>query len=181
MKKILYPLLLSLPVSAIAQVGMGTTTPDASAQLDVNSTSKGALFPRLTTTQRDAIANPATGLVIFNTTTSAIECNAGTPASPAWSSASTTKSVTLSGSGSYSVGNSASYIVNLGTVTIAFPTASAQYLDRVYRIKLYNTTTLTGTFLSTGGAPVTNPALGNGTYELHCVTNGAGLYLWVFF
>jgi uncharacterized protein (TIGR02145 family) len=52
-----------------AQVGIGTTTPAATAQLDVSSTSKGFLPPRMTTAQRDAILNPADGLIIFNTTT----------------------------------------------------------------------------------------------------------------
>jgi len=49
------------------QVGIGTTTP--SAKLDVTSTTQGFLPPRMTTTQRDAISTPATGLVIYNTTT----------------------------------------------------------------------------------------------------------------
>lgn len=51
-----------------AQVGIGTTSPDASAVLDVESTSKGFLPPRMTTAQRDAIASPANGLTVYNTT-----------------------------------------------------------------------------------------------------------------
>ncbi len=64
-------LLLATSFSAQAQtggVGIGTTTPNASAVLDVQSTSKSLLPPRLTVTQRDAIASPATGLVVYNTT-----------------------------------------------------------------------------------------------------------------
>lgn len=41
--------------------------PDPSAMIDVSATNKGALIPRLTTAQRDAVASPATGLFIFNT------------------------------------------------------------------------------------------------------------------
>lgn len=48
-------------------VGIGTTTPAASAQLDVNSTTKGFLPPRMTTAQRSAIAAPAEGLLVFQT------------------------------------------------------------------------------------------------------------------
>lgn len=54
-------------------VGINNTnsTPDASAMLDVNSTDKGILIPRMTTTQRTAISSPATGLLVFdNTSTS---------------------------------------------------------------------------------------------------------------
>ena len=54
-------------------VGIGTTTPAASAQLDVSSTSKGFLPPRMTTTDRDAIASPASGLIIYNNTTNSLE------------------------------------------------------------------------------------------------------------
>ena len=48
-------------------VGIGTTSPDASAQLDVSSTSKGLLIPRMTGAQRRAIASPAAGLIVYQT------------------------------------------------------------------------------------------------------------------
>ena len=53
-----------------AQVGIGTMTADPSAQLDVTSTKKGFLAPRMTMVQRDSIAlreTPATGLLIYQT------------------------------------------------------------------------------------------------------------------
>jgi hypothetical protein len=50
------------------QVGVGTLTPASSAAIDVSSTTRGLLPPRMTAAQRDAIANPAQGLLIFNTT-----------------------------------------------------------------------------------------------------------------
>ena len=55
-----------------SNIGVGTTTPNASAKLEVNSTVQGFLPPRMTTVQRDAIAAPAIGLVIFNTTTNCL-------------------------------------------------------------------------------------------------------------
>ena len=61
-----------------AQVGIGTTNPNASAELDVTSTTKGFLPPRLTTTQRNAISSPATGLTIYNTTLNCMEYFNGT-------------------------------------------------------------------------------------------------------
>jgi hypothetical protein len=58
--------------TAFAQnIGIGTATPAASAQLDVVSTTKGVLIPRVTTAQMNAIASPATGLLVYNTTASA--------------------------------------------------------------------------------------------------------------
>lgn len=52
---------------ANGNVGIGTTSPNASAILDINSTTKGMLAPRMTKAQRDAIVTPATGLLIFQT------------------------------------------------------------------------------------------------------------------
>lgn len=52
-------------------VGIGTATPAASAQLDVTSTTKGVLVPRVTTEQMNAIASPANGLLVYNTTAEA--------------------------------------------------------------------------------------------------------------
>lgn len=48
--------------------GIGTTTPDSSSLLEIKSTSKGILIPRMTQTKRDAIVRPATGLLIYQTT-----------------------------------------------------------------------------------------------------------------
>jgi hypothetical protein len=42
-----------------------TATPDASAILDVQSTTQGMLIPRMTETQKNAISSPATGLMIY--------------------------------------------------------------------------------------------------------------------
>ncbi len=62
--------LLSISIVTNAQVGIGITTANASAALDVSSTTKGALFPRMTEAQRTAM-NPlpaaAQGLMIYQT------------------------------------------------------------------------------------------------------------------
>lgn len=61
--------------SAMAQgVTIGSNNPpDPSAALDIQSSQKGLLLPRLTTTQRNAIVNPAVGLQIYNSTTNCVE------------------------------------------------------------------------------------------------------------
>lgn len=56
-----------LTATTYAQVGIGTTTPDASSALDITSTTKGLLIPRMTNAQRQAISNPAPGLLVFVT------------------------------------------------------------------------------------------------------------------
>ena len=63
-------LVLASTLASHAQVGIGTSSPNAA--LDVTSTTQGFLPPRMTTTQRNAISSPAVGLVIFNTTTNCL-------------------------------------------------------------------------------------------------------------
>lgn len=52
---------------ANAQIGIGTVTPNATAVLDITSTTQGLLTPRMTTVQRNAIASPAEGLIVYDT------------------------------------------------------------------------------------------------------------------
>jgi len=49
-------------------VGIGTSSPAASAILDVQSTTKGVRMPNMTTTQKNAISSPVAGLMVFDTT-----------------------------------------------------------------------------------------------------------------
>lgn len=73
-----------LHTQAQGSVGVGTASPDGSAILDIFSTNKGVLFPRMTTAQRNAITSPATGLVIYNIDTNCYDVYFGT----SWESAS---------------------------------------------------------------------------------------------
>ncbi|PAM92769.1 hypothetical protein B4N84_21805 [Flavobacterium sp. IR1] len=59
--------------SVQSQIGMGTPNPDPSAVLELSSTQKGFLPPRLTTLQRNAIVQPAEGLTIYNTDKDCLE------------------------------------------------------------------------------------------------------------
>jgi hypothetical protein len=70
---IITALLTTYLLEAQVSVSSDGSEPDSSAMLDVKSTSKGVLIPRMTTAQRDAITNPAESLIIFNTTTQCYE------------------------------------------------------------------------------------------------------------
>ncbi|MFO7614428.1 MAG: fibrobacter succinogenes major paralogous domain-containing protein [Bacteroidales bacterium] len=59
--------------------------PDGSAILDVQSNTKGMLVPRMSISEKDAISNPANGLLIFCTDDNLFYMNRGTAASPDWS------------------------------------------------------------------------------------------------
>ncbi|MDC0380668.1 DUF1566 domain-containing protein [Flavobacteriaceae bacterium] len=56
-----------LTATTYAQIGINNETPDASAALDITSTTGGLLVPRMTNAQRQAISNPAAGLQVFVT------------------------------------------------------------------------------------------------------------------
>ena len=68
-----------------SQIGIGTLTPNSSSVLDVSSSDRGFLFPRLRIVERDAILDPAEGLTIYNLDESCLQVNVGTPSSPVWS------------------------------------------------------------------------------------------------
>ena len=67
MRKITLITLMLFTALSYAQVGINTNTPDASSALEIESTTGGILIPRMTETQRDAIALPASGLMIYQT------------------------------------------------------------------------------------------------------------------
>jgi hypothetical protein len=68
-KTLLFASLFISGVSIAQSVGINTTgaTADPSAMLDISSSSKGVLVPRMLMSERDAIVNPATGLLIYQT------------------------------------------------------------------------------------------------------------------
>lgn len=98
-------------------LGVGTATPDASAKLEVSSTTQGMLVPRMTATQRSSIASPATGLLVYQTDgTAGFYFNSGTPSAPSWTSLS-------GGSLPSQTSNAGKYLTTNGT------TASWQFLN----------------------------------------------------
>ncbi|MGB1315395.1 MAG: FISUMP domain-containing protein [Chitinophagales bacterium] len=84
--KLLFIMLLGFALSTQAQVKIGDnpTILDPSAVLELESTTLGFLPTRMTEAERDAIANPATALMLYNTSVPCLQINMGTPAIPSW-------------------------------------------------------------------------------------------------
>ena len=80
-------MLFFAPLGLRGQVVVGTAPPDGSAVLEVQSGTGGVLLPRMTQSERDAIALPATGLMLYNTVSKCLEVNVGTPTSVEWARA----------------------------------------------------------------------------------------------
>jgi hypothetical protein len=108
------------------QVGIGTNSLNASALLHLASTTQGFLPPSMTTTQRNAISSPASGLTIYNTSTNALNIYNGTSwgavgggggAFSQWTEVTGTSQTMTSGQG---------YIANnAALVTLTLPTTCA--------------------------------------------------------
>lgn len=65
-------------------IGNGTTIADASSIMDIGSTTRGILPPRMTTTQKNAISSPAEGLMVYDTTLHKLYVYDGTTWQAAW-------------------------------------------------------------------------------------------------
>ena len=84
--KIVFLLLLVLSITSNmwSQVGIGTSSPNSNAVLELSSTTQGMKFPKMTTTERNAIASPAKGLTVFDTDLNCLMVNFGTTSSANW-------------------------------------------------------------------------------------------------
>ena len=170
-------------------VGIGTTTPNSSALLDLTSTTKGLLPPRMTSAQRDAIATPASGLVIYNTSNTRYEYYNGS----GWTSLMGLSSVglalpselTVSGSPLTSNGNITASWANQNANNIfagpstgspAVPAFRALVADDIPSLNASKINA--GTFSvergGTGAATLTGILKGDGTNAVSGISNTAG-------
>src|SRR6476660_6661653 len=85
MRKIsLLLLIISCSIVHAQTVGIGTTNPDPSAQLDITHASKGLLIPRMNTSNIASISNPAKGLMVYDSVKNQLMVNMGTVSIPNW-------------------------------------------------------------------------------------------------
>jgi hypothetical protein len=128
-------LVLFFTLTTQAQVGIGNTNPDTSSMLDITSTSKGLLVPRMTSVQRLAITTPANSLLVYDTnlksfyyydlpTTSWIKINSSSNQRNNYklvkSVADLAPELTAGGGSKYLLQTNTLYEIN-GQITLAFP------------------------------------------------------------
>lgn len=101
------------------KLGSNSFNIDASAVLELESTAKGFLPPRMTAAQRDLIATPAKGLTIYNTDTNLLEINTGTTLAPVWKAGTVSNPSIDTKTAAYTVTDS-DYTILCDATTLAF-------------------------------------------------------------
>jgi hypothetical protein len=145
-------------ITNTGQVMIGNATPNASAALNITSTTQGVLLPRMDSTQRNAIPTPATGLQVYNTNTNAFNYYNGT----AW----TAIGGGGGGSGWGLTGNASAVTDFLGTTnnrTMRFRTNNVErmVIDSVGTVRVTNDAVINGMTVGRGtGNYSGNTALG---------------------
>jgi hypothetical protein len=158
----------SIATSLIAQTGIGTITPHASAKLDVTSTDKGFLPPRMTSAQRINIPSPAAGLMIYQTDgTAGLYYYNGT----AWiyiiNSTTNVVSVVNGGTGTTTSTGTGSVVLNTNA-TLASPTLTTPTLGVASGTSLSlagttaSTSTSTGALIVSGGVGIAGQIFAGG-------------------
>lgn len=181
-------LFMACSTVSMAQVGIGTTSPNANATLELSSTSQGMLFPRMTTTQRDAIVSPAKGLTIFNTSHNCIQTNVGSSTASNWISFAI-KSNSSNGTAivsSYTIGDSTGTLTVGTAVSGVTQTINATVIaaGNYYIFATVNGVTYSaiGTFNDIGSQNIVLTASGTPTvsgtgvtFNLNTITNVTGI------
>lgn len=139
--------------------------PDTSAMLDVTSTVKGFLAPRMTTAQQNAIPLPATGLMVFNTSTNTMNVNFGTFASPSWVALA-------SGNYTYATGTSGTDF-NISSTNSAYTFNLPDAGAAARGVITTGTQTIAGAKTLTGATTVSGTLTASSTLTLSSVASGA--------
>ena len=129
-----FSLVLASSLASHAQVGIGTATPAASSILDLTSTTKGLLAPRMTQAERLLITSPANGLIVYQT-----DFNVGL-----WVYNTSTSSWTLS-----TAANTAATVTNVAAGTIGATTVQ----DALNELDTEKAPLASPTFTGTPAAP----------------------------
>lgn len=168
-----------------AQVGIGTNNPSASAILDLTSTSKGFLPPRMTESEKNAISTPATGLLIYQTNNSpGLYYYTGS----AWTGPLTVSDLTgylkadgtVNATGDLNLGGKK--IVNLATPTSSTDAVTKSYVDGLsgglsWKESVVNFVSSAPASPATGSRYILTAAWGGGSINQIATYNGSS---WTF-
>lgn len=186
MKKILFLIVVSISGVNYAQLGVGTNSPDASSVIDLSSTTKGFLPPRMTNIQKNAISSPVAGLIVWCTDCSAnglMQVYNGST----WTNSNGSVTSTPTSNGTSVVSGYTCSTASAGTLTAGIPVSGVTQTitANVTTVGTYNfsittngvTFAASGIFAGTGSQNVvlvasgTPLSAGNSTFNLNTSTS----------
>jgi trimeric autotransporter adhesin len=148
-------------------VGVGTSTPHTSAQIDISSTNKGLLIPRMSTANINAIVQPAKGLMVLDTVTNQLLVNMGTGAAPSWQTVVAKSGWALTGNTGTDPANQ--YLGTTDMTPLRFRTNNFQSgevnPDNGNVFLGYRTGSVSPTTATTNSVAIGKRALGQGRYQ----------------
>lgn len=143
--------LFKVTIAQNISINSAGSAPSSSAILDISANDKGILIPRMTNTQRQALKDPATGLIIYNTTSNQLNYYNGS----GWHSIPNNNVSSSSGSGTASGGNTAinttgldadpSAILDIASTNkgLLIPRTTQSAVTPIEGLLIYNTSTNT--------------------------------------
>jgi hypothetical protein len=175
MQKIILAILILVTLTTNAQIGIGTSSPSASAKLEIASTSKGLLLPRVALTGTADVAtitSPATALLVYNTATAGTSPNNVTPGFYFYSGAAWVRLVTptdnvtnVTGTVAVANGGTGATTLTANNVLLGNGTSALQVVapGSIGNVLTSNGTTWTSAAAS-GGLPTTGNTAGDMLY-----------------
>jgi trimeric autotransporter adhesin len=153
--------LLVVIITNAQNIGIGTTSPNSSAMLDITASNKGLLIPRTSTATRTAIINPAKGLMVYDTTTNSFWYHNGTT----WTQIDGSNAWSLTGN------NGIDSVINFVGTTDSKPLIF-RVNNKMSGYIGYNTSNTGFGFQGLGSNTAGNYNTANGTYALFANTLG---------
>ena len=166
--------LFLLSTNVYSQVGIGTLNPDPTSILDLDSTTKGLLAPRMTSAERTSISNPANGLLVYDTSENAfyfyksstwtkLDSKTRTNHKLIKSAADLSDELTAGGGSKYLLSSNSVYEIN-GAINLAFPIdLNNAYLKGVHTNEDKLLKASGDMFVGTSGGTIKNLTLAGGT------------------
>ena len=172
---ILIPCFVLVIFGSFAQaVGIGTTTPNANAVLDIASATKALIVPRLNSTAISAIA-PADGMLVFNTDSKVFLGYSSGGVSPVISQTSTSQSFAVANNETIGQSFTPDYDIKLHSIVLNVGYITAG--NTPFTVKLHTGQGYTGTVIGTANATSAGTGLMNFDFSaLNLKLNGGQVY-----
>ncbi|GER60805.1 hypothetical protein [Patiriisocius marinus] len=174
MKKTINLIILLFSIPLLAQVGIGTTTPDDGSALEIESTVGALVPPRVTTTQMNNIPSPLDGAIVYNSTLNSLFIRT----QGSWSALVSSNKGTLIVNNSYGTSSSNNAILGIDNTYQNFPIGTSHIIENdtsLYNVVSNGTVTVleSGNYLLSASFSSRNAPSGNNKYIIAVTINNS--------